>query len=194
MLHDNAIRIVQAQSTFFDRAVTFIGRPRERLVALMEAERICVLLYPYHYRSLQLIRIATDPSLAGERYRKTLENCESNLLFQLRGIIRDAMMLGDLDSHEIPAPGELSEALWACAFRTHTLMNLAIPTPQTGASGFLNHFGTATTLLDGIGWSPLSREWDYEATRDRVRREVFAEELARLPRSQAVPVCPEIGY
>jgi hypothetical protein len=29
-------------------------------------------------------------------------------------------------------------------------------------------------FLDGLGWRPLSTEWDYEATAQRVLSEVFA--------------------
>ena len=35
-------------------------------------------------------------------------------------------------------------------------------------------------LLDGYGWAPLSTEWDYPATLERVHREVFADELRRV--------------
>jgi hypothetical protein len=32
-------------------------------------------------------------------------------------------------------------------------------------------------MLDGYGWRPLSREFDYKATRQRVREEVFTREV-----------------
>ena len=34
--------------------------------------------------------------------------------------------------------------------------------------------------LDGFGWRPLSTEWDYPATLERVRKEVFPDEFRRL--------------
>jgi hypothetical protein len=35
-------------------------------------------------------------------------------------------------------------------------------------------------LLDGLGWRPLTREWDYQKTFERIRREVFADEYRQL--------------
>jgi hypothetical protein len=32
-------------------------------------------------------------------------------------------------------------------------------------------------MLDGYGWQPFSREFDYKATRQRVREEVFPRKL-----------------
>ncbi len=44
-------------------------------------------------------------------------------------------------------------------------------------------------LLDGFGWRPLSSEWDYSKTVDRVRTELFAEETqncsSQVDRSEA---------
>jgi hypothetical protein len=34
--------------------------------------------------------------------------------------------------------------------------------------------------LDGFGWRPLSTEWDYPATLERVRQEVFSDELRHI--------------
>ncbi|MBO0180679.1 TetR/AcrR family transcriptional regulator, partial [Vibrio parahaemolyticus] len=34
--------------------------------------------------------------------------------------------------------------------------------------------------LDGLGWSPLSTEWDYRKTWRRVEQELFSEGLAYL--------------
>lgn len=40
------------------------------------------------------------------------------------------------------------------------------------------------TLLDGFGWRPLSTEWDYAKTVERVRSELFAEEMQSLLQSR----------
>ena len=35
-------------------------------------------------------------------------------------------------------------------------------------------------LLDGYGWRPLSHEWDYEKTSERIQVEVFADEYRQM--------------
>ena len=38
-------------------------------------------------------------------------------------------------------------------------------------------------MLDGFGWAPLSAEIDFDATMEKVVKEVFAQESARLKQS-----------
>ena len=43
------------------------------------------------------------------------------------------------------------------------------------------------TQLDALAWRPLSREWDYEATRKRIHEEVFPPELMWEIRKKGEP-------
>jgi hypothetical protein len=42
--------------------------------------------------------------------------------------------------------------------------------------GYAVSYETADLLFDALGWYPLSLEWDYAHTRQRVRTELFATE------------------
>ncbi|HOJ56016.1 MAG: hypothetical protein WBL15_00785 [Phycisphaerae bacterium] len=56
MLADTPLRSLCKQKELFERAARYEGRPRERVVALGEAEELCFRLSPHHQRALQTIR------------------------------------------------------------------------------------------------------------------------------------------
>jgi len=170
-----------AQIELFERAAGFAGRPRERLVALGEAEELYFLLYPHHYRALQTIRVASQlGKVIGDRQDPTTR-CESRLLAILMHVITDAVQEGDLKLQGGQEPGELAFTIWALSFGTRALMDTAVATRQLGVvDGFRVSRQMTELPLEAIGWRPLLGAWDYARSRQRIRQELFAEEWSRL--------------
>ncbi len=180
MLAQSTIQVLREQSALFDRAVTFRGRPRERLVALSEAEEIFFRLHRYHYRALQVIRTAAELAKAGAGGRVVLRRCETHLTGLLTGVILDAVREGDLTLVSPRRGEEIAFTLWALAFGTRALMDTMVATALLGIDdGFRTARDAADLLLDALGWQPLASEWDYEKTRRRIREDVFPDEWRR---------------
>ncbi len=180
MLVHKTLRALTVLTDLFERAASFDGRPRERLVALIEAEEMFFRLHPYHYRALQLIRIASQFAHRTGR-RDSLARCESRRITLLTTIIGDAVRVGDLTLELERRPEDLAFILWSLAFGTRALMNTQVAVAQLGIrDGFETARGFADDLMDALGWRPLACEWDYESTRARVRRELFPEQARRL--------------
>jgi len=150
------------------------------MVALWEADELFFRLHPYHYRALQIVRVASQLGKAGGRRPEATRGCESRVIGVLTEVIQDAVRRSDLALHGPQRPEELAFTVWALVFGTRALMSTAIATRQLG---ILDGYDTATTagalMFDALGWAPLSSEWDYEVTRRRVRAEVFAAEWAQ---------------
>jgi len=184
----DTLQALGRQTELFDRAASFLGRPRERIVALSEAEEVFFRLHPYHYRALQLIRVASQVAKTAARQRDVLRKCESRLISLLMRVIHDAVQVGDLELAGPRRPDELAFTLWALAFGTRALMDTAVATVQLGVKdGFEVSRRATSVLLDAMGWQPLSTEYDYEKTRERIRLELFGEEWRRL---EAPPPAP----
>ncbi len=189
MLLEATIRALSEQARLFEKAATFPGRPRERIVALSEAEDVFFRLHPYHYRAMQVIRVASQLSKAATRRRDVLRKCENRLVSLLMNVIGDAVRVGDLRFAGLRRPEELAFTLWALAFGTRALTDTAVTTAHLGIQdGLETSRAVVHTLLDALGWQPLSNEWDYDRTRERVRAELFAEELRRIPEAPHVHV------
>jgi hypothetical protein len=173
-----------AQIELFERAAAYFGWPRERLIALQEAEELFFRLFPYQYRALQTIRIASQLSKGAGDHPDPAVRCESRLLSIVTCVINEAIEEGDLKLRGEEQGGELAFTIWALAFGTRALMDTRVATRQLGIrDGFELNRRTTALLLDAIGWRPLQSEWDYTRTRQRIREQLFASEWERIRRS-----------
>lgn len=180
VLVEVTLRALSLQVELFERAAHWAVRPRERLVAMGEAEEIFFRLYPYHYRALQVIRTAGQLGKSGMKNRDMLRQCESRLTTLVMEVIRDGIRAGDLTMPASMGPESVAFGLWSLAFGTRALMDTVVATTQLGiADGFEAARSFTHVLLDGLDWKPLSTEWDYEQTRQRVLRELFSSEWVR---------------
>jgi len=186
MLADVTLRSLCKQIELFERAATYDGRPRERVVALGEAEELYFRLFPHHYRALQTIRLASQLGRMAADTSDPISRCESRLLSLLVRTILDAVHNGDLKLRQDQSSGELAFTIWVLAFGARALMDTKVATRQLGVeNGFRVARHATEMLLDALGWQPLSTEWDYDRTRHRVRQVLFAEEWKQATKDPA---------
>jgi hypothetical protein len=165
------------QIELFERAAAFEGRPRERMVALGEAEELYFRLRPHHYRAIQAVRVVSQMGKVGSRREDYCQHCESRLISLLMHILLDGVQSGDLRLRDGQRPEELAFTIWVIAFGARALMDSRVATLQLGVGDGVQIAGDMTTvLLDALGWQPLSTETDYRVLRQRIRSELFAKE------------------
>ena len=92
----------------------------------------------------------------------------------LIGLVNEAIACGDLVLRPGDSPQEITFGLWAITdggfaaiLGNAPLEHLNLRDPYAAI------FKNCHVLGDGYGWRPLSTEWDYDATVERIRREVF---------------------
>jgi hypothetical protein len=177
MLIQATIEALKRRSELYVRAADFDGRPRERMVAMGEADELFFRLYPQHYRSLQLVRVASQLNESQQAQVEKHCACENQVVGIISAVVHDAVRAGDLALQGGARPGELAFTMWALAFGARALMNSRTAAAQLGvADGGALMRGHVSMLLDAVGWRPLLDEWDYEGTRRRIQQELFAEE------------------
>ena len=180
MLADDTLRAINKYAEFCERAATFPGRPRERMIAFGEADAVFFRLYPHHYRALQVIRVASQLSGAVSRRREPLHRCESRTVGLLNRVVADAVACGDLAMPPEQRPNDLAFTVWALVFGTRALMGTTLATRQLEIEdGYAVALESAGMLFDALGWRPLSQEWDYTCTRRRIRTETFGKEWSQ---------------
>jgi hypothetical protein len=187
MMSRGSLKSLAKQTELFERAARYHGRPRERMVALAEAELLYSHLHPEHYRALQTIRVASQLGRLAASRNTRIQQCESRLITLLMEIVLDALNLGDLQLKDRQRPSELIFTLWSLSFGARALMNSEVATRRSDVDNRLGVARDATELLlDALGWMPLSREWDYERTRERIREDLFADEWSKVqPKTKA---------
>lgn len=178
-----AIESAVRRVALFEKAATFPGRARERLCAVGLAAELFVALHPLHFQCEGIIKASSIREKTSEKRIQKLESCEYGCMNVVLGLVRDAVAQGDLEYEDPLTPQTVVLGLWSMETGFHHTLGsepavlrekLGFDDPQQALFTAYNRF------LDGFGWQPLSKDWDYEATLERVRREVFADELRRL--------------
>jgi AcrR family transcriptional regulator len=183
VLTELSTRILQERLEMFERAAQFDGRTRERMVAIGEAGEIFVRLHPDDFRTLQIIKAEVITRKVSEERLLKMKDAEYRVLLLMNGIIHEAIALGDLTLLPGKSVEEISFGLWAMTDGGYGNIVRGMPLGEIGIrEPFRSVMNVCEVLGDGYGWKPLTSEWDYEATRARVRATLFADEMRELER------------
>ena len=167
------------------KARTFQGRPRERMLALGVADELFVQLHPHYYRSELIIHMAGLESRASSGRRETMILQDECVAAWIKEIVLEAARAGDLPATAGTTAGSVAFAVFSMAVGTHhCVVNFPHVLEQLGVASPLDTMRDHVhAMLDGLLWRPLRTEWDYQATFNRIVREVFADESRRAGRA-----------
>jgi len=166
---------------FFRRAASFRGRSRQRIHAIGLASELFVRMYP-HYSSLeQVIRLSSVLEKTSENRQKTQRLYEAQCHGVIAGIVRDAIACGDLTVPGAVTPESILFGLWAITFggvalfnSTETMSDMGLHEPWQALRQ------NQMTLIDGYGWQPLTVDYPFAETQQRLETEVFGPEFQQL--------------
>lgn len=165
----------------FSRINLFEGHTREKVLACHYAYRLHVLMNPTLFATTILSQSpAVQEKCSKERldeYRK-LDQQATAFIDELH---KEAVNRGELRVSIGVSVNSLVFASWAMSFGTNSLLAVGTNMETIQRLEMDNTLLINTSLLmDGMGWEPLSAEFDYQQTWDRIGREVFADELQEL--------------
>ena len=156
------------------KAMTFEGQHREKLIAMSEFFKRC---YPEHIRILVILQPNSIRRKATEKNRKILEEYEARSFEIGIRLVEDSVVAGDLS-----IPGNLSAAMIAYPMLCLNFGGSSFesrypywPLKQREFDRDLAIDWGFRAMLDGFGWKPLSHEWDYHKTIQRVHKEMDME-------------------
>jgi len=171
-----AVDSTSERVAFYERAVTFEGRPREKI-------------YGIHSLNTGILQEAIQDSLiihidsrfrtraTVEHQRQLIKN-EEDIIRIISGVIREAVENGDLKFPESMDEYQLLFTLMSTDFGGYIMKDSDSPVMQKWFKRIKFMHGTfGKIVLDGIGWRPLSSEWDYSNTIKRFYSESFPELL-----------------
>ncbi len=172
------IRAVSSIMTFFKRALEFNGCSREKAVAVHYAYQLYARLQP------TLFMAVLSSKAPGVREKTSAERMQlmDALEFEINAfsdqMFRDAIADGSLVLPAHLSIETLSFSNWAMSFGTNALATSA------SEAKAVNRLDPNTLLLqnisilmDGMNWQPLSKDWDYQKTWQRVEEEIFSDDI-----------------
>ncbi|MBS0658848.1 MAG: TetR/AcrR family transcriptional regulator [Verrucomicrobia bacterium] len=166
---------------FFERAAQFSGNARERMTAIGAAYELYFRLHPTYFRSEQMIHSQELLTKISQERRDQVMVCGARCHELMTGIIADAQTARQLHLPGGMTPGTLAFILWSLTSGAY--LNMADPghLEQMGVVNAIEAVRMACqTLLDGLGWRPLSSEHDYFAVASRAYAEIFPKETAEV--------------
>lgn len=173
-----AIEDAQQRWKMFKRALTFNGKPREKLVAINE---FTFRTYPDQLKTLSILQPNLIRSKATQKHQETLNDYEARAFDIVTRIVEEGIEQGDLEIMGGQPASTISYALTCLAFGTNTFES-RYPDVPIQPPGFNRHLSARLgllALLDGFNFKPLAIEWDYIATIERVRQELNVEEYIK---------------
>ena len=176
-----AVETMEKRVELFRKAAQFTGPSRERMAAIGVAAGLFVELFRDHFTFEQILRIDSVWEKTTEKRRNVIRGCEEKCMGVVGGIVRDAVASREISMPDGVTPEDLVFGLWAMTLGTYaitttsdSLTALGVKDPQ----GTMNHH--IDLILDGYHWQPLSSEHASAEVRDRVKKEVFADEFRAL--------------
>lgn len=175
------VKCIKLLLTRFSKISQFEGNSREKVLACHYAYRLHVLMNP----TLFAITILSQSPAVQEKCSKERLDEHRKLDQQATAIIdelhKEAVDQGDLRVSIGVSVNSLVFASWAMSFGTNSLLAVATNLETIQRLEMDNTLLVNVSLLmDGMGWQPLSTEFDYQQTWQRIGREIFADELQEL--------------
>lgn len=176
-----ATESVEVQRALVERAGTFHGRPRERMLAVGVATHLFAELYADDSRIFQIVNGEAIFQKASEKSIGRLQRCGLRTVAVMQGIVRDGIAQGDLVLPLDHSAEDMIYNFWLLGEGGKAAPHTWLPPKELGIDfPFASLIKTASMLADGYGWRPLSSECDYEATIERVWLEVFPAERRKV--------------
>ena len=174
----------EKRSAMFEHAASQPGNSRQRLMGIGVAAELFVRLYPNHFSVERLIRLASIWEKTSEKRQKTMHGSESKCLEIVSDIVRDAVSQDDLDLPEDVTPESLVFGLWSQTFGAYSIIVASENLQQHGVGDpYQSVRHNINMILDGYGWTPTSRDYDYMGEFEQIAAQVFPEELKQISAS-----------
>ena len=172
------IRAVSSIMVFFKRALEFNGSSREKAVAVHYAYQLYARMQPTLFMAVLSSKAPGVREKTSPERMQLMDALEFEINTFSDQMFRNAIADGSLELPAHLSIETLSFANWAMSFGTNALATSAA---EAKAVNRLDPntllLQNISILLDGINWQPLSKDWDYQKTWQRVEEEIFADDI-----------------
>jgi AcrR family transcriptional regulator len=168
-------RALKERADFFERALQFQGRSRERVRAIGFACCHFAKVYPDYYNVEMMLKSHSFWEKADE-VRQHQHAMQGGRCFRtMHRVVTEGLQSGDLPQGELSSE-QIVFSIAAMAIGSHIMGRSTHVAMMAGIEDPLKSLCTnVDVLLDGHGWKPFSKEWDYDAVDLRIKKEVFPE-------------------
>jgi AcrR family transcriptional regulator len=165
---------------YFAKARGFPGLSRERLLAMHWAHHFFAVLNPVEYEAIYLVKAPGIAEKISAQAHSTYDERIGQVLQAVAGVVEEAVQAGDVELTPPLDPMNLVFGFWALHYGSLMLQKHEIPYRRMGVgpSGEIKR-AMLRSVLDGVGWRPLSTEHDYGRTTEQILATLLRQERDR---------------
>lgn len=175
------IETLELRLSWVERAAAYRGTSRQRMAAVLVAVELFARVRTDHYRIEEIVRSGTVWEKAGSEKRVAASHLNAQATGIVAGIVRDAIVQGDLQFPLDVKPEDFVFGIWSLiegGFSIHSNSG-RLWLPMTKQSGKILRL-SAWRLLDGFGWKPLSTGEEFTDQTVTILKELFSSEFKLL--------------
>lgn len=168
------IRMMDVRTRLFRHAALYPGRSREKCCAIGVADLILNARQPRAFQMMQLVSTDSVWEKTSPERRKRLQRTGLQTFEAALGVVREGFLDGDLTDQRVQ-PEEIVMGLFTMskgAMLVQANEEFFHPSLSGGVMSSLQR--NRHRFLDGVGWTPLSKDFDYEALEKRLNSKYFA--------------------
>lgn len=170
-----ATRAIKERADFFERGARFKGTSRERMRAIGFACLHFAHVYPDYFNVEMMLKSQSFWEKADELRQQAHEMEGARCFRAVHGIVTDAIAAGDLPKNHL-SPERIVFAVASTAIGSHILGRTSHGPMLFGGEDPLKMMcQNVDFVLDGLGWKPLSKDYDVDAVDRRIHHEIFPE-------------------
>lgn len=167
--------------TLFKRALEFNGNSREKVIAVLTSYIIWAKLHPTQLFVVLSAHSPTVVNCTSEARNQTHQHYDAELMGLLNNEISKAIESGDLTLPAGMCFEQVTFAMWSSSWGAMALITSIGCSPNLHPMQLeRDSFTNASLILDGLGWKPLSQNWDYAQSIKKIAHEIFQPEIAAL--------------
>jgi AcrR family transcriptional regulator len=168
-------RALKEKADFFERALLFQGRSRERIRAVGFACCHFAEVHPDYYNAEMMLKSLSFWEKADEVRQHQYAMQGGRCFRVMHKLVTEGLQSGDLPPSSMSSE-RIVFSIASTAVGSHIMVRNKHALMMAGIEEPLNALcQNVSLLLDGLGWKPLTGEWDYDAVDRRIKKELFPE-------------------
>jgi len=169
-------------STVFSKALAFKGNSREKALAIHVGSLLHNRANPKDFMIGVTVKTAQCLHKASLNRRQYHQQLESTLLTPILTHFSNAVNAGECHLPAGMSIEQLAFSCWSVDFGSQVLLIDQLETCSLRSQLDINVelFNSINLLHDGMRWQPLSADFDWRNSIERIKNEVFSDEVAQI--------------
>ena len=178
------LRAIRVQQVLYNKLISFDACSREKVIGFAFAYELFAKLNPALFMVGLTVKTSAIREKASVHRSNAITEAENEIIEMMRSMADGAIEAGELEKKHAPNLYQVTFSIWCMGFGTVSLMRTL---GECGASACIDNICIdnsllyhVSLLLDGLGWSPLTDDFDYAATWSKLKDDIYAEDIKIL--------------